>query len=100
MIRHVVMWKLKNYAEGHTRPENAALIEDMLEALPSKIHEIKGLQVGFDVLRGEASYDLVLIVEFADLASLERYQRHPEHVKVAEFVAKVRESRAMVDFEF
>jgi len=100
MLKHVVMWKLKNHAEGHSRPENAARIAEMLEALPSKIPEIKSLQIGFDVVRGDGSFDVVLITEFDDLASLERYQRHPEHVKVAEFVSKVRDMKAAVDFEF
>ncbi|OPY33038.1 MAG: Stress responsive A/B Barrel Domain protein [Methanomassiliicoccales archaeon PtaU1.Bin124] len=98
MIRHVVMWRLKNHAEGHSRAENAALMNDMLLALSSKVPEIRNLQVGFDVLRGEGSYDLVLMVDLDDLKALERYQRHPDHVKVAEFVSKVRESRAVVDF--
>ena len=99
MIRHVVMWKLKNHAEGHSRPENAARMAVMLESLPARIPEIKGLQVGFDVVRGEGSYDVVLVADFDDLEALGRYQRHPDHVKVAEFVTKVRDSRAAVDFE-
>jgi hypothetical protein len=99
MLKHVVMWKLKNFAEGRSRPENAALIAEMLEALPAKIPEIKTLQVGFDVVRGDGSFDVVLIVEFDDLAALERYQRHPDHVKVADFVSKVRDVKAAVDFE-
>lgn len=99
MLRHVVMWKLKNFAEGHSRPENAALIREKLESLPEKIPEIIRLEVGFDIVRSEGSYDLVLIGDFDDISQLERYQRHPEHVKVAEFVARVRESRTVVDFE-
>jgi hypothetical protein len=94
------MWKLKNHAEGHSRPENAARMAEMLESLPAKIPEIRNLQVGFDVVRGEGSFDIVLLVDFEDVAALERYQRNPDHVKVAEFVSKVRDSKAAVDFEF
>lgn len=100
MIRHVVMWKLKNHAEGRSRPENAARIAEMLESLPAKIPEILSLQVGFDIVRGEGSFDVVLMADFDDLEALGRYQRHPDHMMVAEFVTKVRETRAAVDYEF
>jgi Stress responsive A/B Barrel Domain len=40
----------------------------------------------------------VLYSEFNTEQDLELYQKHPEHVKVAEFIAKARERRAVVDY--
>ena len=37
MIKHIVMWKLKEEAEGHSKEENAKLIKNMLEGLKDKI---------------------------------------------------------------
>ena len=61
MIRHVVMWKLKEVADGRGRMENAALIKSRLETLPALIPEILRLEVEVDVLaerrdRGDACW--------------------------------------------
>ena len=37
MIKHVVMWKLKDFAEGCGKQENALKIKTMLEGLRDKI---------------------------------------------------------------
>jgi hypothetical protein len=100
MLKHVVMWRLKESAEGRTKAENAQYIKDILELLACKIKEIKNLEVGINMLNAPPSYDLVLIVEFANLMDLQAYQAHPEHVKVADYVMKVRETRAVVDYEY
>ena len=39
MIKHIVMWKLKDFAEGGSKLENAKKIKDMLEALKDKIEQ-------------------------------------------------------------
>jgi hypothetical protein len=98
MIRHVVMWKLMELTDGRGRMESAALIKTMLESLPALIPEIIRMEVGVDVVREGASWDICLIVDFQDVDALRRYQAHPEHVKVAEIVNRTREQRAVVDF--
>ncbi len=98
MVKHIVMWKLKDEAEGGTRESNARRMKRMLEVLPSTVPGIRRLEVGIDFLRGEGSFDVVLTVEFDDKAALDAYQRHPEHAKVAEFIGKVRGLRAVADY--
>ncbi|MDD1746855.1 MAG: Dabb family protein [Methanomassiliicoccales archaeon] len=98
MIRHVVLWRLKEQAEGRSRLENAKMIKVHLEALPDLVPEIRRLEVGADVLNEGSSWDLCLIVEFDDLEALKRYQDHPEHKRVAELVALTRDQRAVVDY--
>lgn len=97
-MKHIVMWKLKETAEGKSKLENALVMKEMLESLPGKISEIKFLEVGINIKPSDASYDVVLYSEFRDEAALSAYQGHPEHVKVADFVAKIREERAVVDY--
>ena len=41
MIRHIVMWKFKEEAEGKTKRENMLFVKDQLYALPALIPEIK-----------------------------------------------------------
>jgi hypothetical protein len=98
MIRHVVMWKLKDFAEGSDKSGNALKIKAMLEALVGKIEQIKYLEVGINIQSSDMAFDAVLISEFEDLSKLEEYKKLPEHVKVSQFVAKVREGRAVVDY--
>ena len=100
MLHHIVMWKLKDFAEGKTKNENAELMKEKLEDLKIKIPEIKELEVGLNIDTSEYSnYDLVLDMYFENYDEMKTYQIHPEHKKVAEFVAKVRDLRAAVDYE-
>jgi hypothetical protein len=98
MLKHIVMWKLKETAEGKNKLENVLLMKRMLESLPGRIPEIEFLEVGVNANHSDAAYDVVLYSEFRDEAALYAYQEHPEHVKVADFVAKVREERVVVDY--
>ena len=99
MIRHVVMWKLKDHAEGRSREENIELISKELYALLPIIPEIKKMEIGTDVKHTPASMDLMLLSEFESLEALATYATHPAHVKVAQYVGKVTEARVVLDSE-
>lgn len=98
MVKHIVMWKLKDFAEGAGKKENAMKIKSSLEALKLKIKEVKSLEVGISVSDAADFYDIVLISEFKDLRDLESYRKHPDHVKAAEFIGKVQLERKVVDY--
>lgn len=99
MIRHVVMWKVKDEALGLKKPELLAELKKRLLALVEVIPEINFFQVGLNVVTADTARDLVLISDFDDLEALQRYASHPEHQKVVEFVKQVTEERRAVDFE-
>ena len=99
MIKHIVVWKLKESAEGCSKIENAKKMKAMLEGLQSVIKEIQYIEVGLNVNSSEAAYDIVLYSEFQSREALEIYQKHPEHERVGEFVGKVRLERKVVDYE-
>lgn len=100
MIKHIVMWKFKDFAEGATREENLLKVKTMLEALPGKIDFIREMHVEMNVNPKEGMYDAVLISAFDTVEDVNRYRVHPEHKKISSFVALVREGRASVDYEF
>ena len=100
MLKHIVMWKLKESAEGRTEAQNVLYVKEILDLLPYKIKEIKNLEVGINMLKTPSSYDLILIVDFANMMDLQAYQANPEHVKVADYIFKVRETRAVIDYEY
>ena len=99
MIRHVVLWKLKDFAEGKTKEENQKIIRDSLLALPAKIPQIRRMEVGFDFSATDASMDLLLLSEFDTKKDLQIYAVHPEHLAVAAYVKKVVETRMVLDCE-
>lgn len=95
MLRHVVFFKFKPESSAE---EISGLIRD-LQQLPSRIADIRGFEVGCDVVRSERSFDLALVSTFDDLAALQRYQVHPDHLPVVAKVKQLCASVAAVDFE-
>lgn len=99
MIKHIVMWKLKGFAEGKEKAENAKIIKEKLEGLKGVVEQIKFIEVGIDLNKSAQAYDVVLYSEFESMETLDEYQNDPEHLKAAEFIGKVRMERVVVDYE-
>jgi hypothetical protein len=98
MLRHIVMWRFKDEAEGKTKLENMEYAKEKLLALKGVIPEIRHIELGFNVSESDMAYDMVLIIEFADRDALGRYNIHPRHKEVSEYVTKVRTDRAVADY--
>jgi hypothetical protein len=98
LLKHIVMFKLKEAALGADKAENLQRVRWQLVALKDKLAEIKSFEVGVNVTNSGAAYDLALLSEFDSQTALLSYQSHPEHLKVAEFVQEVCESRIVVDY--
>lgn len=99
MIKHIIIWKLKEHAHGNPRARNAELIKEKLEALRGKVPGMLKIEVGADIIGSPDSGDLALYCEFEDRAALDAYRDHPEHKAVAPFIVEARASRLMADFE-
>lgn len=99
MVKHIVMWKLKDSAEGASKVENACKLKLKLEELRGVIPELK-IEVGINFDASAAAYDVVLYSEFESKEALLNYQKHPEHRKlISEFLEKVRIDKKVVDYE-
>lgn len=99
MLKHVVMWRFAEGAEGKSREAHACWMKEHLEALVGIVPEIISLEVGVDHGHGPMSYDAVLTVCFADREAMQRYKGHPAHQAVSNYCKKVRESRTVVDYD-
>jgi len=97
MVKHIVMWKLKDFAEGKSKEENIKFIKAELENLANIIPQIKFLEVGENILP-DKDYDAVLYSEFESVEDVEIYQNHTEHKKVAAYIAKIRDGRVSGDY--
>ena len=82
MIRHIVLFKFKETANGKTKEENLREAKERMLAM-----------------RGKIPY--ILDSTFRSLEELEAYQKHPLHVAFGAFVKELREpgGRACVDIE-
>ena len=98
MIKHIVMWKLKDHAEGNDKRANALLMKEKLDAIANLVPGVLKLEVGIDMGLDAASFDVVLYSEFEDETALAAYQAHPEHKAVFPFIGAVRESRFAIDY--
>ncbi|HUO56911.1 MAG TPA: Dabb family protein [bacterium] len=99
MVKHIVLWKIKDAVDGNTKQESTLLLKAALEGLRGKIPEIQSLEVGLNFNPAETACDLSLHTEFKSREDLDRYQKHPEHVKVAELVKKLAAERRVSDYE-
>ncbi len=98
MVKHIVMWKLKESAEGFTKAENAKRMKNWLEDLKSAIQEIKKLEVGINFNPSDVAYDIVLYSEFESKKALQIYQDHPDHIGFKNKINNIRTERAVVDY--
>lgn len=98
MIKHIVMWKLKDEAHGNNKATNAGLVKEKLEALSGKIDGLLKIEVGIDFLGG-GNFDVVLYSELSSKEALDTYQNHPLHQEVLPFIREAVMDRKAVDYE-
>jgi hypothetical protein len=99
MVKHIVMWGIKDGADGLSKKEIISKMRSQLEALKPIIKEVRKLEVGENFLDSPAAWDVVLYTEFETRADLQSYQVHPDHVKLKDFILSVTEKRAVVDYD-
>lgn len=99
MVRHVIIWTLK---EEYSAAEKAAIkagIKEGLEGLRGKIPGLTEIHVRTEGL-GSSNGDLMLDSAFENEAALKGYSGHPLHCAVAnEKVRPFTQTRSCFDFE-
>ena len=96
MVKHIILWKLKEDANNMTVKQG---IKNGLEGLLGKIDGLVEIKVeinGFE----SSNADVMLYSVFENEQALKNYAVHPEHVHVADtFVRPFTEVRMCMDFE-
>lgn len=99
MVKHIILWQLKDELTAEEKENVKADIKLGLEGLQGKIPGLLDIKVNINGL-ASSNADLMLYSSFEDEASLKGYAVHPEHVKVAD--GKVRpytKTRICLDYE-
>ena len=96
MVKHIILWKLK---DEYNNTEVKTGIKEGLEGLIGKIPGLSEIKVYTENLES-SNVDVMLWSVFESKEALKAYSVHPEHVKVAD--TKVRpftQTRACFDME-
>lgn len=99
MVKHVILWTLKDEFTAEQKEAIKADIKKGLEGLMGKIPGLLEIRVNTNRLESSTA-DLMLDATFESEEALKGYAIHPEHVAVAD--GKVRPftaERACLDYE-
>lgn len=96
MIKHIVLFKLKEFSSKEEKELKINEIKENLEALIHLVPVLKKIKVGINCNPKE-EYDICLDTEFDNMTDLEVYATHPDHVAVGKIIREVLEKRACVD---
>ena len=101
MVRHIVMWTIRETGSPRGKLEAMAELKSRLLGLKEEIRVIKDLTVHFNSISApQDNFEVILESEFSTWADLETYQKHPAHMAVAEYLKNIRQSRAAIDYEY
>jgi len=97
MVKHMIIWKMKD--EVADKAATATAIKTALEGLVGRIDGLLEMHILTDCYPCSAG-DVMMDSCFADFGALERYQKHPLHVAVADgLVRPVMCQRLSFDYE-
>ena len=99
MVKHIILWKLKDELTKEEKEQVKAGIKEGLEGLAGQIPGLLDIKVRTECLES-SNVDVMLDTTFEDEASLKGYSVHLKHVAVAD--GKVRPYtavRSCMDYE-
>ena len=96
MIRHVVMWNIK---EGLDRDEVRSQVRRRLESLVGNVPTLLEAEVGMNYNPAPAKRDICFYSSFNSREDLSSYQVHPFHVDVKDYIVSVTCDAVVADYE-
>ena len=100
MVKHVILWQLKDELSAEEKVTVKAEMKDALEGLSGKIPGLLDVKVYTEGLESSKNAEVMLDTTFTDEAALKAYAVHPEHVEVANTIVRPHTAkRSCLDFE-
>ena len=90
MVKHIVLFKLKDEVPAEEKLEVMTKFKEAIEALPAKISVIRKVEVGLNMNPGE-TWNIALYSEFDTLEDVKFYATHPDHVAAGKILAETKE---------
>ena len=101
MYKHVVLWKLKDEANGQSKEEICKEVKRRLDELPREIEEINSFEVGINLGNyGASFFDVSLVATYDNFETFWAYTKYPIHDEVVAFIQSVMISEEIVDYSY
>jgi hypothetical protein len=100
MIRHIVMFKLKEFSDPSEKQKAAETLKRELLSMRTMIPVIREFEIGINFNPGEFAFDVVINSTFANQEDLETYQHHPAHQAFIVFNKNYSVQKAIIDYAF
>ena len=98
MVKHIVMFKLKENLSKEEKMDVMNRFKAAIEALPAKIDVIRKVFVGLNINEAE-KWDICLESEFDTLDDVKFYAAQPDNIAAASILKDAKLDRACVDYE-
>ena len=99
MVKHIILWQLKDEFDDAKKSEIKCGIKKNLEALKGQIEGLIDIKVITEGL-ASSNADVMLDSSFESEQALKEYAMHPKHVAAADgFVRPYTKTRMCLDFE-
>lgn len=99
MIKHVILWQLKDELTDDQKAAVKAEIKERLEALEGQIPGLLYVKVAIDPMPS-SNTDVYLDSAVEDAAALDVYQNHPAHVAIKnDLIMPNAKTRLCMDYE-
>ena len=100
MVKHIILWTLKEELSEAEKERVKKGIKDGLEALVGKVPGLLEVKVNIDGRLSTSTADVMLDSTLDSEEALRRYASHPAHVEVADTKVRPYTSlRSCLDFE-
>jgi len=100
MIRHLVMFRLRDFDTPEEKMKAIETVRNELLTMKKKIPEIQEFEVGINFTIDKAAYDLVINASFSSKEGLKVYQVHPDHKAFIIFNKNYSTKKVVLDYEY
>jgi hypothetical protein len=99
MIRHIVLFKLKDFSSESERSEALENVLVTFRSLKGQIPQIRQFRVEPDCMKGPSSSDVIIDSYFDSMEDLKAYQAHPAHLEAVALNKQWSESKIVGDYQ-
>lgn len=99
MVKHIILWKLKEELSAEEKKQILANMKENLEGLVGKVPGLTRMNIVINPL-ASSNAEVMLDSDLESNEALMTYQTHPEHVHVANtYVRPFTDVRMCMDYE-
>lgn len=99
MVKHIILWQLKDELGEEEKKKIEAKIKEGLEGLKGKVPGLIDIHVQTEKLES-SNADLMLDASLESPEALKGYAKHPAHLAVADGIVRPNtKSRTCIDYE-